>query len=123
MIGTIGLLCVLVGGCGSATKRAPTQRDISAISAAMSDIVYQCQAVAAGYVASADTGSLRRDVDALLASYRNVRPDARFVLGGGSEVTVHTTLRQELAVAAGNLEDAGCFPAQARRIAAAVGSH
>lgn len=92
------------------------------VSAALSDIVYQCQSVAAGFTASPDDAVLRDDVDKLLRVYRRVRSDAPLVIGSASGVTVHTTLRRELAVAAGNLED-GCFRAQARRIAAGVAGH
>lgn len=114
--------CVLAGGCGGTSRRAPTGRDIRTISAAMSDIVYQCQSVAAGFTASADTAALRADVDELLGMYHRVRADAPFALSGSSALTVHTTLRKQLAVAAGNLENGDCYPAQARRIAATVGT-
>jgi hypothetical protein len=117
------LVCLLGGGCGGATRKAPTARDVNTIGAAVSDIVYQCQSVAAGYVASADSAPLRRDVDALLGGYRRLRPDAPFVVGASTGVTLKTTLRSELSLAERNLQNAGCAPGQARRIAAAIGHH
>lgn len=122
MLAIVTASCLLASGCGGTPKRAPTERDIRTISAAMSDIVYQCQSVAAGFTASADTRSLRTDVDELLGVYRRVRADAPFAVGGSSGLKLHTTVRKQLAVAAGNLENGGCFPVQARRIAATVGT-
>jgi hypothetical protein len=104
--------------CGGAARPAPTQRDVDRILAAMSDIVYQCQSVAAGYVAGADEPSLRRDVDALLGAYHRVRADAPFTIGASSGQGERTTLRKQLALAEITLADAGCSPTQARRIAA-----
>jgi hypothetical protein len=83
----------------------------------MSDIVYQCQSVAAGYIAGADIPSLRRDVDALLGAYRQLRPDATIAMGSAPRLT----LRRELILAEANLQ-AGCSGSQARRIAATVGA-
>jgi hypothetical protein len=88
----------------------------------MSDLVYQCQSVAAGYVASADEASLRRDVGALLGAYRAVRADAPFKINAANGQGVRTTLRMQLTLAEANLADGGCSPAQAKRIAASVGS-
>lgn len=117
------LVCLLGGGCGTAARNPPTARDVNTIDAAVSDIVFQCQSVAAGYVASADNGPLRRDVDALLGGYRRLRPDAPFVVGASTGVTLKTTLRNELSLAERNLRNAGCAPAQARRVAAAIAQH
>lgn len=88
----------------------------------MSDILYQCQSVAAGFVASADAVSVRRDVEVLVAAYHRVRPDAPFVVRGASGIEVRTTLRRQIALAAANLQNGGCAPAQARRLAAAAGA-
>lgn len=81
----------------------------------MSDLVYQCQAVTAGFVAGADAAAVKHDVDVLLATYRRVRPDARITIG-----PLHTTPRHELALAQGNLRAGGCATAQARRVDAAA---
>ena len=116
-----GCACVIAVGCGGASKRAPTQRDVGAIAAAVSDIVTQCQSVAAGFIAGPDDTSLRRDVDALVRTYGRVRPDARFVLGSSSGVTLATTARKELSLAEQNLAVAGCAPRQETRVLGALG--
>jgi hypothetical protein len=85
---------------------------VSTIEAAMADITSQCQSSAA-LAATADTASLGRDVNALVSTYRSVRPDARLSIGA-----LHTTLRRELGVAQADLQD--CAPQQARRLAAAT---
>lgn len=86
------VLCLVAAGCGASqpVRRALTQRDVSTIEAAMVDITSQCQSSAA-LVATANTASLRSDVNALLSTYRIVRPDARLSIGA-----LHTTLRREL---------------------------
>jgi hypothetical protein len=108
------VLCLVAAGCGGSrpVRRALTQRDVSTIEAAMVDITSQCQSSAA-LVATADTASLGRDVNALLSTYRIVRPDASLSIGA-----LHTTLRGELGVAQADLQD--CAPQQARRLAAAT---
>jgi hypothetical protein len=83
---------------------------VSTIEAAMVDITSQCQSSAA-LVPTPDTASLRGDVNALLSTYRIVRPDASLSIGA-----LHTTLRSELGVAQADLQD--CAPQQARRLAA-----
>jgi hypothetical protein len=112
------VLCLVAAGCSGSrpVRGALTQGDVSTIEAAMVDITSQCQSSAA-LVATADTASLRRDVDALLRTYRMVAPDARLSIGA-----LHTTLRRELGVAQTDLQD-GCAPQQARRLAAATGNH
>lgn len=106
-----------IAGCGSNTKTAPTQQDVVAIGAAVSDIVYQCQSVATGFTAGPDLSALRRDVDTLLNVSKHVRPDARFVSGSASGVTPTTNLRQQISLATQNLTLAACAPAQAKRLA------
>jgi hypothetical protein len=117
----IGCACIIAAGCGGADKRAPTQRDEAAIATAVSDIVTQCQSVAAGFIAGPDNASLRRDVDALVRTYGRVRADTRFVLGSSSGVTLATTARKELSLAAENLAVARCAPRQATRLQGALG--
>ncbi len=87
----------------------------------MSDIVTQCQSVAAGFIAGPDVRSLGRDVGALLRADERVRPDARFVLGSSAGVTLATTLHKELSLAEENLA-AGCSPRQAKRLQGRLGS-
>lgn len=113
-VASVGIGLALTG-CGGSARRAPTPRDVTTVAAAMSDIAYQCQSVAAGYVASADASSLQRDVDALLDAYRRVRPDAPLVIG-----PLRTTLRRELRLAELNVRSAGCSAAQERRITAVL---
>ncbi len=79
----------------------------------MVDITSQCQSSAA-YVATADTASLRRDVNALLRIYGIVHPDARLSIGA-----LDTTPRRELEVAQTDLHD-GCAPEQGQRLASAT---
>ncbi len=107
--------------CGSADRHPPTRSEVSAISGAVSDIVYQCQSVAAGFVAAPDTPSLTHDVTVLVDIDRRVRPDAGFVLGAGSGIRRRTSLRREIGVAAQVMVQSGCSPAQARRLPAAGG--
>lgn len=82
----------------------------------MVDITSQCQSSAV-LVATADKASLRRDVTALVRTYRIVRPDARVSIGA-----LHTTPRRELEVAQIDLQY-GCAAQQARRLAAATEHH
>jgi hypothetical protein len=112
------VLCLAATGCGGSrpVRRAPTQRDVATIEAAMVDITNQCQSSAA-FVAAADPASLKRDVDALLRTYRIVHPDARLSIG-----VLRTTPQRELKVAQTDLQD-GCAPQQARRLAAATENH
>lgn len=112
---------MIAAGCGGTPRRAPTQQDAVTIGAAVSDIVTQCQSVAAGFIAGPDTSALGRDVDALLRADRRVQPDARFVLGSSAGVTLATTLHKELSVAEENLA-AGCSRRQAKRLQGTLGS-
>ena len=111
----MGLVLLAVTGCGGAAKRAPTRQDVATIAASLSDIVYQCQSVAAGFVASVDDAWIKKDVDALLQVSRRVRADARFAAGA-----LHSTLHKELGLARANLQGGGCAAAQARRLSGAV---
>lgn len=82
----------------------------------MVDITNQCQSSAV-LVPASDTASLRRDVTALLRTYRILNPDATLSIGA-----LRTTPRRELEVAQTDLQD-GCVPQQARRLAAATENH
>ena len=116
----IGALCVVATGCGGSSKQAPTQQDAETIGTSVSDIIYQCQSVAAGYVASPDDATLARDVGALLKSDRRVRPDASFAIKAASGPSLTTTLRRELALAEANLTPS-CSRGEARRLRSGVG--
>jgi hypothetical protein len=110
---------VACAGCGGDEKAAPTQRDASAITAAVSDIVYQCQSAAAGFIAGPDQAALRRDVDALVRAYDRLRPDAAYRVGAAGGPSRRTTLRQQAALAERNLS-AECAPKQASRVRSAM---
>ena len=116
----IGTLCAVATGCGGSPKQAPTQQDANTIGTSVSDIIYQCQSVAAGYVASPNNVTLARDVGALLKSYQRVRPNASFAIKAASGPSLTTTLRRELALAEANLTP-GCSRGQARRLRRGVG--
>lgn len=109
------VLCLVAAGCGGSppVRRALTQDDWSTIETAMVDITSQCQSSRV-LVPAPDTASLRRDVNALLRTYRIVAPDASLTMG-----YLHTTLRRELGVAEIDLQDCGA-PQLARRLAAAA---
>jgi hypothetical protein len=113
--------CTVVSGCGGVSKQPPTQQDAAAVSAAVSDIVFQCQSVAAGFVASADSHSLQHDVNMLLSTYRRVQPNASLAIPSSSGSTFSTTLGKEMSLAEENLAPATCAPSQARRLQAALG--
>jgi hypothetical protein len=112
------MLCLAAAGCGESrpVRRAPTQDDVATIEAAMVDITNQCQSSAA-LVPTSDTASLRRDVNALLRTYRILNPDATLSIGA-----LRTTPRRELEVARTDLQDS-CVPQQARRLAVATENH
>ena len=116
-----GWACLTLAACGDAPRRPPTQRDIATIAAAVSDIVYQCQSVAAGFIAAPDTASLTRDVNLLVNVDHHVRSDATFALGSTAGTTRKTTLRKEISLAGRNLSNANCAPAQAKRLQGAPG--
>jgi hypothetical protein len=107
-----------VAGCGGgSSKREPTQRDIGVIGAAVSDVVYQCQAAAAGFIAGPDQAALKRDVDRLVGVAADVDADTQFRF---AQRPAATTLRRQLEQAARSLR-ADCAPAQASRIDDALG--
>lgn len=103
------------GGSGS-SKRTPTGRDIAVIGASVSDVVYQCQSAAAGFIAGPDRAAVKRDVDRLVALLSQVELDARFRFTGRPEPT---TLRAQAEQATRSLR-ADCAPEQARRLAEAL---
>jgi hypothetical protein len=115
IVAAVGLLtaCAAAVGCGGGdAKRTPTQRDIAVMGAAVSDVVYQCQAAAAGYIAGPDRAAVTRDVARLAGLAVDVEPDARFRFAGRAQ---ETTLRAQVQQAARSLR-ADCAPEQARRL-------
>jgi hypothetical protein len=110
--------CALASGCGGgSSKREPNERDVAVIAASVSDVVYQCQAAAAGFIAGPDRKALTRDVDRLVDVAGRVQADARFRASRRSSAT--TTLRDQVAVAVRSLH-AECSPQQAQRLEGAV---
>jgi hypothetical protein len=109
----------VAAGCagGSDTKRAPTQRDVAVIGAAVGDVVYQCQSAAAGFIAGPDRAAVKRDVNRLAAVAADVDPDAHFRFTGRPQPT---TLRQQMEQAARSLR-ADCAPGEASRLDDALG--
>lgn len=111
---------MIAAGCGGAagtSKRNPTPRDVAVIGAAVSDVVYQCQAAAAGYIAAPDRAAVKRDVDRLVDVVAEVEADARFRFPGRAQAT---TLRAQAQQAARSLR-ADCAPEQAKRLDDALG--
>jgi hypothetical protein len=110
--------CAIASGCGGgSSKREPNERDVAVIAASVSDVVYQCQAAAAGFIAGPDRKALTRDVDRLVDLAGRVHADARFRASERSSRT--TTLRDQVAVAVRSLR-AECSPQQAQRLEGAV---
>jgi hypothetical protein len=106
----------LAAGCGGGgsepTKRNPTGRDVAVIGASVSDVVYQCQSTAAGFIAGPDRAAVKRDVDRLVRLLADVEPDARFRFPGRAQPT---SLRGQAEQATRSLR-ADCAPEQARRL-------
>jgi hypothetical protein len=110
-----------LAACGDAPRHSPTQGDVATIASAVSDIVYQCQSVATGFIAAPDATTLTRDVNSLVNTSRRVLSNAAFVLGSSAGITRKTTLNKEIALAERNLMNANCAPGQAKRLLHAVG--
>jgi hypothetical protein len=111
----VGGICLAATACGSEAKQAPSRQEVATVAQSVSDIAYQCQSVAAGFVAGVDSASIKADVSALLRVWRRARPDAKFSVGAQ-----HTTLRKELELAQANLQGGACATAQAQRLAQVV---
>lgn len=115
--GAIVICCAgLLAGCnGDQPKVTPDQRDVNRLLAAVSDVVYQCQAVEAGYTNRLDARSVERDVEFLVDAWGRLRADSRFRTATGT-----TTLRQQSRVAVRRLDE-GCAPRKAARLQEAMG--
>ena len=99
---------------GDEPKVTPDQRDAARIGAAVTDVVYQCLEVEAGYTDRVDARQVDRDVDYLVRAWDRLRPDARFRTATGG-----TTLREQSKTAVRRLE-AGCAPKKAMRLEQAM---
>ena len=109
--------CLGTAACGGGSSRKPpSQADIAKIAGSVSDIVYQCQSVATGFIAAPDAATIKRDVNSLVSANQRVQADASFVLGSESALKRKTTLNKEIALAAHNLQLGDCSPAQAKRL-------
>jgi hypothetical protein len=105
----------LIGACdGDPPKVTPQPRDVNRIVAAVSDLVYQCLAVEAGYTNRLERRSVERDVDVLLDGWTRLRADSRFRTATGT-----TTLRRQAKIAVRRL-DQDCAPKQAARLREAM---
>lgn len=94
----------------AATTRAePTAEDVAAIGAAVSEVVAQCQAVAAGFVEEPERDTLEREVAVLADAAGRFDASTPFTVGGTTEVAGPTTLRAQLDLAARHLQG-GCAP-------------
>ncbi len=118
----LAVLCAgaLLGGaaaCGGDEKAAPGNQ-VNAITAAASDIVYQCRAVESGFLSSPNTEVLQRDVDALLAAAAEFDLDAPFQRPPPA-VEPETTLREQIELAIARLEGT-CSPELAEELQAAI---
>jgi hypothetical protein len=83
----------------------------------VSDVVYQCQSAAAGFIAGPDRAAVKRDVDRLVGVAADVEADARFRFAGRPEAT---SLRRQVQQAARSLRT-DCAPEQAKRLDGALG--
>jgi hypothetical protein len=114
----VAACCAGAAGCGGGpSKREPSGRDVAVIAASVADVVYQCQAAAAGFIAGPDRKALKRDVDRLVTVTADVEADARFRFRGRAQPT---TLRAQAQQAARSL-NAKCAPEQAKRLDDALG--
>jgi hypothetical protein len=111
--------CAIASGCGGgSSKRQPSEHDVAVIAASVSDVVYQCQSAAAGFVAGPDRAALKHDVDRLVDVAGRVQADARFRIS--RRASRPTTLREQVGVAVRSLRPE-CSPQQAQRLEGAAG--
>jgi hypothetical protein len=118
---SVGALAIVVCSAGlplacdgDEPKVTPDQRDANRVVAAVSDVLYQCLAVEAGYTDRVEARQVARDVDYLVRAWDRLRPDSRFRTPTGS-----TTLRRQSRVAVRRLEG-GCAPKEAARLEQAM---
>jgi hypothetical protein len=103
--------------CGGEEKAAPGNQ-VDAITAAASEIVYQCRAVESGFLSSPNTEALERDVNALLSAADEFDLDAPFQRPPPA-VQPETTLREQIELAVARLEGS-CSPELAEELRAAI---
>jgi hypothetical protein len=118
---SVGALAIVVCSAGlllacdgDEPKATPDRRDANRVVAAVSDVLYQCLAVEAGYTDRVEARQVERDVDYLVRAWDRLRPDSRFRTPTGS-----TTLRRQSGVAIRRLEE-GCAPKEAARLEEAM---
>lgn len=111
-------MAAAVAACGNDPKPSPKPDDIAVIGSSVGDIVYQCESVAAGFVAEPDGAQLKRDVNALLAAADRVNPDAKYEAGTAPGPTRRTSVRGELRLARRLLKT--CDSSLAKRLDAAI---
>jgi hypothetical protein len=99
---------------GDQPKVTPDQRDATRVVAVVSDVLYQCLAVEAGYTDRLEARQVGRDVDYLVRAWDRLRADSPFRTATGS-----TTLRRQSRVAVRRLEE-GCAPKEAARLEEAI---
>lgn len=112
------VVSVTLAACGGEPDPPPSERDIARIGSALGGIVLECESVAAGFVAEPDRALLERGVEALIAVFDRVSPDAGYTAGTDPGPTRRTTARDELRLAQRTL--APCEPLLAERIDRAV---
>jgi hypothetical protein len=110
----VGLAGLSLACDGDQPKVTPDGRDATRIVATVSDVVYQCLAVEAGYTDRVEARQVKRDVDYLVSAWDRLRADSRFRTATG-----WTTLRQQSRVAVRRLEE-GCAPEEATRLESAM---
>jgi hypothetical protein len=108
-----GALLSGAAACGGDEKAAPGNQ-VDAITAAASDIVYQCRAVESGFLSSPNWEVLERDVDALVAAAAEFDLDAPFQRPPPA-VQPETTLREQIELAVARLEGE-CSPEHAEQL-------
>jgi hypothetical protein len=102
--------CAVAACDGGQEKGPPGKRDVDRLLAVVSDVVYQCGAVDAGYVKNVDAASIRRDVDFIVDAWGRLTPNSRFRTATGT-----STLGKQARLVVRRLE-AGCAPAQGARL-------
>lgn len=111
-------MAATLAACGGEPDPPPGPKEIARIGSSLGDIVFQCESVAAGFIAAPDRARLTRDVDALIAVFDRVSPDSAYTAGAEPGPTRRTTARGELRLARRTL--AACEPRLAQRLDAAA---
>ena len=113
------IVAAAFGSCGGDPDPPPGPKDIAQVGSSLGDIVFQCESVAAGFIAAPERALLTRDVDTLIAVFDRVNPDSGYTAGAEPGPTRRTSVRDELRLARRTLT--ACEPRLAKRLDAAVG--